>query len=278
MVLQGGIKNEKILLALMLSISMLFIGCSQVKTDSTSTESNGAKKQVITIATSSVTHQVAEVARDVFNETNDEYEMELKLFDDAVAPNTALAEGSIDATFHQHKPYMNEFNESHGTNLQTYGPEIFASVCGLYSNAILDISEIEDGMTIAIPNDPTNRSDALLFLADLGIIKPVEGIELLSVLDIEENPYNLEFIEMERLGLANAIDDCDMSVSLAQVVKESRRDATDSLAQTVHAKSGIFLVVNEVEPWADLVIEALTSDEVRDYLENGTGGTLAPLF
>lgn len=269
---------KKILLALMLSISMLFIGCSQVKTDSTSTESNGAKKQVITIATSSVTHQVAQVARDVFNETNDEYEMELKLFDDAVAPNTALAEGSIDATFHQHKPYMNEFNESHGTNLQTYGPEIFASVWGLYSNAILDISEIEGGMTIAIPNDPTNRSDALLFLADLGIIKPVEGIELLSVLDIEENPYNLEFIEMERLGLANAIDDCDMSVSLAQVVKESRRDATDSLAQTVHAKSGIFLVVNEVEPWADLVIEALTSDEVRDYLENGTGGTLAPLF
>ena len=282
-----------------LALAMLLsVGCSNAAKESSSAESSVSEvaksegdsskaaseeskaaagdKQKIVIGTSAICKEVLEVAVGVFNKSNAEYEAEIKVFDDAVTPDIATWEGSIDGTFHQYKSYMDNFNESNNAKLITYGKEVFAFQIGLYSNKIKSISEVTDGMTVALSNDVSNRAIALKLLAKEGLITLDEGVEEPSTIDIKENPKNLKFVEMERLNLANAVDDTDMAVVMSDVMRETGRDAASAIAYA--QEEGIQLVIKEEKPWAKDLEAALTSKEVKEYIETKTEKTKVPLF
>lgn len=282
-----------------LALAMLLsVGCSNAAKESSSAKSSVSEvaksegdsseaaseeskaaagdKQKIVIGTSAICKDVLEVAVGVFNKSNAEYEAEIKVFDDAVTPDIATWEGSIDGTFHQYKSYMDNFNESNNAKLITYGKEVFAFQIGLYSNKIKSISEVTDGMTVALSNDVSNRAIALKLLAKEGLITLDEGVEEPSTIDIKENPKNLKFVEMERLNLANAVDDTDMAVVMSDVMRETGRDAASAIAYA--QEEGIQLVIKEEKPWAKDLEAALTSPEVKEYIETKTEKTKVPLF
>jgi D-methionine ABC transporter, substrate-binding lipoprotein len=281
-----------------LALAMLLsVGCSSGSKESSSAESSvseaaqsdavsseaaseGAKaageKQKVVIGTSAICKDVLEVAMDVFNKSNTEYEVEMKVFDDAVTPDIATWEGSIDGTFHQYKSYMDNFNESNNAKLITYGKEVFAFQIGLYSNKVKSVSEVTDGMTVALSNDVSNRAIALKLLAKEGLITLDENVAEPSTIDIKENPKNLKFVEMERLNLANAVDDTDMAVVMSDVMRETGRDAASAIAYA--QEEGIQLVIKEEKPWAKDLEAALTSKEVKEYIETKTEKTKVPLF
>lgn len=281
-----------------LALAMLLsVGCSSGSKESSSAESSvseaaqsdtvsseaaseGAKaageKQKVIIGTSAICKDVLEVAMDVFNKSNTEYEVEMKVFDDAVTPDIATWEGSIDGTFHQYKSYMDNFNESNNAKLITYGKEVFAFQIGLYSNKVKSVSEVTDGMTVALSNDVSNRAIALKLLAKEGLITLDESVAEPSTIDIKENPKNLKFVEMERLNLANAVDDTDMAVVMSDVMRETGRDAASAIAYA--QEEGIQLVIKEEKPWAKDLEAALTSKEVKEYIETKTEKTKVPLF
>lgn len=281
-----------------LALAMLLsVGCSSGSKESSSAESSvseaaqsdtvsseaaseGAKaageKQKVVIGTSAICKDVLEVAMDVFNKSNIEYEVEMKVFDDAVTPDIATWEGSIDGTFHQYKSYMDNFNESNNAKLITYGKEVFAFQIGLYSNKVKSVSEVTDGMTVALSNDVSNRAIALKLLAKEGLITLDESVAEPSTIDIKENPKNLKFVEMERLNLANAVDDTDMAVVMSDVMRETGRDAASAIAYA--QEEGIQLVIKEEKPWAKDLEAALTSKEVKEYIETKTEKTKVPLF
>ena len=281
-----------------LALAMLLsVGCSSGSKESSSAESSvseaaqsdtvsseaaseGAKaageKQKVVIGTSAICKDVLEVAMDVFNKSNTEYEVEMKVFDDAVTPDIARWEGSIDGTFHQYKSYMDNFNESNNAKLITYGKEVFAFQIGLYSNKVKSVSEVTDGMTVALSNDVSNRAIALKLLAKEGLITLDESVAEPSTIDIKENPKNLKFVEMERLNLANAVDDTDMAVVMSDVMRETGRDAASAIAYA--QEEGIQLVIKEEKPWAKDLEAALTSKEVKEYIETKTEKTKVPLF
>lgn len=282
-----------------LALAMLLsVGCSNAAKESSSAESSvnevaksegdsskaaseeskaaAGDKQKIVIGTSAICKDVLEVAVEVFNKSNAEYEAEIKVFDDAVTPDIATWEGSIDGTFHQYKSYMDNFNVSNNAKLITYGKEVFAFQIGLYSNKIKSISEVTDGMTVALSNDVSNRAIALKLLAKEGLITLDEGVKEPSTIDIKENPKNLKFVEMERLNLANAVDDTDMAVVMSDVMRETGRDAASAIAYA--QEEGIQLVIKEEKPWAKDLEAALTSKEVKEYIETKTEKTKVPLF
>ena len=281
-----------------LALAMLLsVGCSSGSKESSSAESSvteaaqsdavsseaaseGAKaageKQKVVIGTSAICKDVLEVAMDVFNKSNTEYEVEMKVFDDAVTPDIATWEGRIDGTFHQYKSYMDNFNESNNAKLITYGKEVFAFQIGLYSNKVKSVSEVTDGMTVALSNDVSNRAIALKLLAKEGLITLDESVAEPSTIDIKENPKNLKFVEMERLNLANAVDDTDMAVVMSDVMRETGRDAASAIAYA--QEEGIQLVIKEEKPWAKDLEAALTSKEVKEYIETKTEKTKVPLF
>ena len=71
----------------------------------------------------------------------------------------------------------------------------------------------ETKLKIAIPNDTTNEARALLLLQDQGYIKLKDGAGITAtILDIVENPKNIEFSEVEAAQLPNLLPDVDYAV------------------------------------------------------------------
>lgn len=91
-------------------------------------------------------------------------------FSDYVQPNMALSDKSLDANFFQHKPYLDDFVKQHNLKLVSYVP-VFIAPIAIYSKTLKKPSDIAEGATVSIPNDPTNGGRALILLHQQGLIK-----------------------------------------------------------------------------------------------------------
>lgn len=73
--------------------------------------------------------------------------------------------------------------------------------------------EKDSSVTVAVPNDTTNEARALLLLEENGYIKLKDGATITATIrDIEENPYNITFKEVEAAQLPNVLKDVDFAV------------------------------------------------------------------
>lgn len=152
---------------------------------------------------------VMEAAREVAKE---KYNINLKIvtFSDYVQPNVALNNNSIDANIFQHDPYLQAQIKSHHYPLIAVG-KTFVYPMGFYSQKILEISELKNGAVVAIPNDPSNGSRALLILEKSGLIKLKPGAgTLATVNDIVENPHRLSFKLLDAAQLPRVLKDADL--------------------------------------------------------------------
>ena len=213
--------------------------------------------------------------------------LEIVEFTDYVLPNTSLESGDLDANYFQHKPYLDTFNAEHGTNLVSVAA-IHYEPFGIYAGKTASIEALQDGATISVPNDGSNEARALLVLEAQGLIKLKEGVgTTATVLDIAENPKNLNIIEMEAAQLAISLQDVDLAVINGNYALQAGLNAaTDALA-TEDANSAAaqeyanILAVkagNESDPRIAKLIAALESDAVRDYINNTYKGAVVPLF
>lgn len=213
------------------------------------------------------------------------YTVEITEFNDYVQPNTEVEEGSLDCNFFQHTPYLNEQNESRGLHLKSVAA-IHLEPMGLYSKKITNIDELQDGATIALPNDPSNEARALKLLASEGLIKINEG-ELVTPADITENPKNLKFNELEAAAVPRSVDDVDAAVINGNYAIEAGFDPTtnaiikedkDSEAAKPYANILVVKEGNEDLDKIQALIKALTSDEVKDFINKQYNGSVIPVF
>ena len=99
---------------------------------------------------------------------------------------------------------------------------------GIYAGKTASIEELADGASVAIPNDGSNETRALLLLQDAGLIKLKDGIDPTSdatKLDITENPKNLDIQEIAAEQLPRSLADVDLALLPAAA---ARRTATRS--------------------------------------------------
>lgn len=213
------------------------------------------------------------------------YKVEITEFNDYVQPNTAVEEGSLDVNFFQHTPYLNEQVQSRGLHLKSVAA-IHLEPMGLYSKKITSLGELKDGSTIAVPNDPSNEARALKLLAANGLIKIKDG-ELVTPADITENPKNLQFSELEAAAVPRAVDDVDAAVINGNYAIEAGFDPTanaivkedkDSEAAKPYANIVVVKEGNENLEKIQALIKALTSDEVRDFINKEYNGAVIPVF
>ena len=181
-------------------------------TDAAETPSGELEK--IVVGASSTPH--AEILEAVSGELEAlGYELDIKIFDDYVMPNLALADGEIDANYFQHEPYLLNFNAENGTDLVS-AAAIHYEPMGIYGGSKSSLDELTEGDIIAVPNDGTNEARALLLLQDQGLITLKEGIdastETATILDIAENPKNLEIVEMEAKNIPHSLPDVAFAV------------------------------------------------------------------
>ena len=165
-------KTLTIILALVLALGVL-AGCgSSASTPSASeapateapadaSEAPAALTPLVVGASSTPHAEILESVKDVF--AAEGYDLQVVVYDDYVLPNTALADGELDANYFQHTPYLNSFNASNGTDLVS-AAKIHYEPFGIYGNGVSDLSELQPGATIIIPADDSNETRALLLL------------------------------------------------------------------------------------------------------------------
>ena len=228
--------------------------------------------------------EILEVVKPILAEEG--IELDIVEFNDYIAPNTAVEDGSLDANYFQHITYMNSFNETDGTHLVSVG-NVHYEPFGLYAGKTDSIDALPDGAQIAVPNDATNEARALLLLQQEGLItlNPDAGINATKA-DIVDNPKNLDIVEMEAAQLPSRLQDVDMavingnyaidaglSVSDALAVEASDGEAATAYANVLTVKEG-----REDDPAIQALYAALCSDEVKAYMEETYGGAVVPLF
>lgn len=137
-----------------------------------------------------------------------------------------------------------------------------------------------DKITIAIPNDTTNEARALLLLEDLGIIKLKDGAGIAATpLDIEENPHNIEFKEVEAAQLPNVLQDVDYAVINSNYAIEAKLNPTkDALGLEGSSSAyGNILAVKEGNENSDIIkalVAALESKQVADFIASEYDGAV----
>lgn len=140
-------------------------------------------------------------------------EVELVQFSDYIMPNTALDQGDIEVNVFQTKPFLDEQTANRGYKFTVVG-NTFIYPMAAYSKKIKSLVELKDGSVVVIPNDASNNSRALLLLQKVGLIKLKEGVTSPRLVDIIENPKNLEILELEAPQLPRVLDDAKVSLSI----------------------------------------------------------------
>jgi len=258
-------------IAIILSLGA-FAGCSGSTADSS--------EKTIKVGATPVPHaEILEQAKPLLEAKG--YTLEIVEFTDYVTPNTALAEGELDANFFQHIPYLEEFNKEKGLDL-VYTAKVHIEPMGIYSNKISDLASLAEGASIAIPNDPTNGARALRVLEDAGLIKVAEG-DLVSKLDITENPKNLVIEELEAAMLPRQLDNVDAAVINTNYALEAGLNPTaDALAlESADSPYANILVARADNKDSDAIkalSEVLNSAEIKQFIEENYKGSIIPAF
>ncbi len=290
----------KKILALTLSAILclgLLAGCGtdsgSAATDPASEPTSGATNtpsgelETITVGASSTPHaEILDAVRGELEALG--YNLEVVVFNDYVQPNTALADGDLDANYFQHEPYLTTFNSERGTDLVSAGA-IHYEPMGIYPGTKSSLDDIAEGDTIAIPNDGSNETRALLLLQDLGYITLAEGIDASSNATIEaivDNPLNLEITEMNAENIPHILADvafgiingnyalqADLTGDDALASESADSDAAQTYANIVACRNG-----DENSDKIQALITALTSETCREYIESTYNGAVVPIF
>lgn len=210
-------------------------------------------------------------------------ELDIKVFTDYVQPNLQVADGHLDVNFFQHKPYLDTFNEEHKTDLVSVGL-VHVEPFGAYSQKISTLDELKDGAQIALPNDPSNGARALLLLQEQGLITLSDPDNILATArDISENPKNLRFRELEAATLPRILSDVDLAlINTNYALEAGLNPLEDALfiegADSPYANLIATTSAKKDDPAIQRLVQALNSDEVRDYIQEHYKGAIVPAF
>lgn len=255
----------------------LLAGCGTGKNGS-----NGSK--VITVAASETPH--AEILAEAGKILEAEgWDLQVTVFDDYIIQNEVVESGEFDANYFQHIPFLEDFNEKNKAHLVNAGG-IHYEPFGIYPGKKSDLSKLEKGDVIAVPNDTTNEARALLLLQDNGIITLKEGVGLFATVnDIEENPYGVEIKELAAAQVSRVAKEVAFVVlngnyALKAGYSAGKDSVTHEEADSEAAKTYVNVIAvkegKEDTEGIKALVEALKSDEVVQFIEDHYDGAAIP--
>jgi len=241
--------------------------------------------KVITVGASPSPHaEILEAAKDALKAEG--YELKVVEYTDYVQPNLALESKSLDANYFQHLPYLENFNKERGTKLVSVAA-IHYEPFGIYAGKSKDLKSLPDGAKIAVPNDVTNEARALLLLADQGLITLKDNTDINATKqDIVENPHNIEIVEVEAAQVPRSLQDVDFGVvngnfaiaSGLKVADALATEAADSVAAKTYANIVVVREGDENSEKTQALVKALTTAEIKQFIENKYQGAGVPIF
>ncbi len=248
-------------------------GCSKPKP--TATES-------LTVAATAVPHaEILEFLKPKLAEQG--LALNIKVFNDYVQPNLVVDQGQADVNYFETRPYLDSFNKSKGTHLVTV-VGVHVEPFGAYSKKHKSLADLPDGALVALPNEATNEGRALLLLQKAGLIRLKNPADpTATVKDVAENPKHLKFKELEGATLPRILDQVDLALINTNYALDAKLDPTRD-ALIIEGKDSPyvnFLVSredNKTDPRVLKLAKALTSPEVKAFIEQKYKGAVLPAF
>ncbi|MDR2940591.1 MAG: MetQ/NlpA family ABC transporter substrate-binding protein [Clostridiales bacterium] len=267
-------------LFLFLALTIVLSSCTAPASQPESTSGAGLTK--IVVGATEVPHsELLNLVKDDLEAQG--IELEITVFDGYELINPSTSEKQLDANFFQHLPFLESYVKESGQDLVSIGA-VHIEPLGIYSKKIDNLESLEDGATVTIPNDETNGARALLLLQASGLIKLKEGVTLTATIqDIAENSKNLEIYEQEAAMLPRSLDDAEVSVINGNFALEAGLNPlTDALKLEDSTSPYVNVIAVRGEdaerPELKALFEAITSQEVKDYILENYDGALIPVF
>lgn len=216
-------------------------------------------------------------------------------FTDYKQPNEALENGEIDVNAFQHKYFLNNWNSENDGDVVAVGDTLLSPI-RLFSGTkndgsakYTDVSDIPDGGTISIPNDPSNESRSLYLLQSAGLIKlDVSGDELATIKNISSNPKDLTITEIDAAQAASTLTSVDGAVINNNYAKSANVDYDTTLyKEEVGDNSDQWVnVIAAKDGWEDgdladaikTLVSVYQTDEVAKVIEDASNGIDIPAW
>ncbi|MFC4770648.1 MetQ/NlpA family ABC transporter substrate-binding protein [Enterococcus hermanniensis] len=260
-----------------LSVGGLLAGCGS------KSEAKPLDEKSVTIGVTSGPHQqiMEEVAKQAKKAGID---IKIKAFDDYNTPNTALNDGDLDGNSYQTLSFLKQQIADKDYKLESAFKTV-AFPLGVYSKSIDNLSKLQNGDKVGVPNDPTNEYRALKLLEKAGVLKLKAGVEVKATKnDVGENPKNIEIVELEasqipsQLGeLSAAVINTNFAFGAGLTINE---DAIYHEPLENNPNFNVFAVRTENKD--DKIIKEIKkyyqSDETKKFIEDTFKGSVVPAF
>ncbi|MDI9470294.1 MAG: MetQ/NlpA family ABC transporter substrate-binding protein [Bacillota bacterium] len=293
-------KFYRSLLALSCSLALLLAGCqgtaatttappttqaAPAQTTAAPKTDGGGDRTVIRVGATPVPHaRILEAAKPLLADKG--YELEIIEFTDYIQPNAALVSKDLDANFFQHQPYLDDYNQKNGSDLVGI-VKIHFEPLTVYAGNTKALDKLSSGAKVGVPNDTTNEARALQLLQANDLLKLREGSGLEATkLDITENPLGLEVIELAAEQITQMLPDLDIAVingnyaltaglsaDLGLVSEDAKSEAAETYGNVLAIRKG-----DDSRPEIAALIEVLTSDAIRDFINETFPGAVVPVF
>ena len=283
----SGISKKKLGLgfgAIIVAVAALtlIIGGGQGSSEKAVAKSKNDPNKIVVGASATPHAEILEQAKPLLEEQG--YDLEIKVFQDFVLPNKALAEKELDANYFQHIPYLDkEIKDKHYDFINAGA--IHLEKMAFYSKSVKDVKDVKNGATVLVSNSQTDWGRVITMLQDAGLVKVKEGTNLVEATfdDIAENPKNLKF----KYDIDPAIMTTTYENNEGDLIAINANFAENIGLNP--EKDGV-IVEGDNSPYANVIaartedkdskkikalVEVLHSDEIKAFIKEKWNGTIS---
>jgi D-methionine transport system substrate-binding protein len=221
--------------------------------------------------------QIMEQVKPIFEAKG--HTLEILEFSDYVIPNEALSNGDLTVNSFQHQPYLDNQVADRGYKIESVASTVNFPIA-VYSDKFEKFEDLPEGAKIGIPNDPTNGGRVLLLLESAGLIKLKDGVGTkASVVDIVENPKNIQILEIDAAQLARTLPDVDAAGINTNYAEDAGLDPVNGSILR-ESPTGPYVNVIAVrsedkdQQWVKDLIASYHNDEIKAFIDTEFNGSI----
>ncbi|SEQ28912.1 MetQ/NlpA family ABC transporter substrate-binding protein [Piscibacillus halophilus] len=248
-------------------------------------QSSGGSSDEIVVGATSVPHaEVLEEAKPLLEEEG--INLEIETYQDYVLPNEDLDNGTLDANYFQHIPYLEDQIDEFGYDFVNLGG-IHIEPMGIYSQNVSSIDEIEEGTEVLLSRSVADHGRVLALLQEHDLITIKDGVDPVTATldDIEENPLNLKFDASIEAGLLPEFyereEDALVAINTNYAIEADLVPADDAIILEGSESPYVNVIAarseDEDNEKLQTLVEVLHSEEIQAFIEENYEGAVVPV-
>ena len=201
-----------------------------------------------------------------------------------VAEKAAEEDIEIDLNSFQHYIYLETEIEQFNYDLTVLGETSLAPL-GIYSKLLDDVSEVQDGDQIVIPDDVTNGGRALLLLQAVGLITVDEAAGLTPTIKDIDNPRNFDIVELAA-NIPASLEEAPLAIINSGIATDADLIPSEDALVLEDSNPGdnpyINVIVSRTEDVEDetfnRIVELYQTEDTKEVIIEDSKGSSIPVF